>query len=72
MINSCAFEICYVLSTILGTTEDIRMHKIFDQENLESSSAGHTQTQRHKDMHRNTHTQTFTEIHIDTHANRCI
>ena len=73
MINSYAFEICYVLSTILGTTEDIiRMHKILDQENLKSSSAGHSQTQTHKDTYGNRHTQTFTEIHRNTHANRCV
>lgn len=65
MINSYAFEICYVLSTILGTTEDIQMHKIFDQENFKSSSAGHTQTQRHRD------TQTHTDIHRDTHRHTC-
>ena len=68
MINSYAFEICYVLSTVLGTTEDIiRMHKILDQENLKSSSAGHSQTQTHKDTHGNRHT----DIHRDTHKHTC-
>ena len=70
MISSYAFEIGYVLSTILGITEDIiRMHKILDQENVKSSSPGHIQTQMHKDTHRSRHIQTYTEIY--THRHTC-
>ena len=73
MISSYAFEIGYVLSTILGITEDIiRMHKILDQENVKSSSPGHIQTQMHKDTEADTYRHTQRYTHIDTHANRYI